>query len=146
VKRRRFPSDPAPAGAFITLIVAGQAVPLRPGDSYRGEIVARNDALGVAILRGEEGEIVLPLGELGVELRDPKRVDRLLQIGSELTVGLHRDRHPHLKAHGRAARRDAFRARRAHAPRPVVVGTAGLLLAAASVVVALAVLRRPPAA
>ncbi len=146
VKRRRFPSDPAPAGAFITLIIAGQAVPLRPGASYRGTIIVRNDALGIAILRGKEGEIVLPLGELGVELRDPKRVDRLLQIGSELTVGLHRDRHPHLKAHGRAARRDAFRARRAHAPRPVVVGTAALLLAAASVVVSLAVLRRPPAA
>jgi len=146
VNRRRFPSDPAPAGAFITLIVAGRAVPLLPGTSYRGTIVARNDALGIAILRGEEGEIVLPLGELGVELRDPKRVDRLLQIGSELTVGLHHDRHPHLKAHGHAARQDAFRARRPHAPRPVVVGTVGLLLAVASVVVALAVLRRPPTA
>lgn len=146
IMRRRFPSDPAPAGALITLIVAGQAVPLRPGTSYRGTVVARNDALGIAILRGQEGEIVLPLTELGVELRDPKRVDRLLQSGSELTVGLHRDRHPRLRAHGRAARQDAFRARRAHAPRPVVVASVAALAAAASGIVAFAILHRPPTA
>ncbi|MBC5799391.1 MAG: hypothetical protein GIX03_14500 [Candidatus Eremiobacteraeota bacterium] len=146
VSRRFFPNDPAPAGALITLIVAGHAVPLRPGTSYRGTIVARNDALGLAILRGQEGMIVLPLTELGVELRDPKRVDRLLQIGSELTVGLHRDRHPRLRAHGRAARQDAFRARRAHAPRPVVVATVAALAVAAAAFVAFAVWHRPPAA
>lgn len=130
VERRLFPQDPAPAGAFITLLVAGKALPLRPGTSYRGTVVARNDALGLAILNGDDGEIVLPLTELGVELRDPKRVDRLLRIGSELTVGLHRDRHPRLHAHGRTARDDAFRARRAHAPRPVTVAAVAVLCAA----------------
>lgn len=135
--RRRFPPDPAPAGAQITLVVDGRSVPLEPGNQYRGAIVDRNDALGLAILRTADGvEVVLPLTELGVELRDPKRVDELMRVGVELTVGLHSDRHPKLVAHGDAALIDRFRARRLHAPRPAnVAGAAalgiGLLVAVA---------------
>ncbi len=131
VNRRHFPEKPAIAGALITLLIAGRAVPLRPGASYRGTIVARNDALGLAILRAPQGEIVLPLAELGVELRDPKRVDRLVRIGSDLTVGLHRDRRPQLRAYGHAAQSDAITPRRAHAPRPIAVALVAATLALA---------------
>ncbi len=130
--RRRFPNRPAPAGALITLNVAGRAVPLRPGNVYRGTVVSRNDALGLAILQGAPGQIVLPLAELGAELRDPKRVNRLLQLGNEVTLGLHRDRRPRLVAHGRAAQADALHPRRAHAPQPVTLalGVATVIVAA----------------
>jgi hypothetical protein len=140
-QRRRFPPDPAPQGAQITLVVDGRSVPLEPGSEYRGAIVERNDALGLAILRSADGgEVVLPLTELGVELRDPKRVDELMRVGVELTVGLHSDRHPKLVAHGDAGVIDRFRARRLHAPRPRnVAGAAalavGLLGAAAGYLV-----------
>jgi hypothetical protein len=122
--RRRFPSDPAPAGAQITLVVGGASVPLVPGTEYRGTIVERHDALGLATLHAQNGErVVLPLTELGVELRDPKRVDELMRVGVELTVGLHSDRHPRLVAHGEAAVADRFRSRRVHAPsRTTIVG------------------------
>ncbi|MGP6156799.1 MAG: hypothetical protein ACLPYS_04675 [Vulcanimicrobiaceae bacterium] len=112
--RRRFPPTPAPAGKEITLVVAGRSVPLRPGDQYRGTIVARDDALGLATLREGERDIVLPLVELGVEMRDPSRVDRLLHVGNELTVGLHDDRRPRLIAHGEAKAVDAPHLRRTH--------------------------------
>jgi hypothetical protein len=51
-----------------------------------------------------------------VELRDPERVDRLLRVGSRLTVGLHRDRRPKLVVHYSAAGFELFRSRRFHAP------------------------------
>lgn len=130
--RRRFPPDPAPAGAEITLIVDGRSVPLEPGKQYSGTIVARHDALRIARLQTDSSEVVLPLVELGVELRDPKRVDRLLQVGTEVTVGLARDRHPRLTAHGVEWLFDQFGQRRFHLPRTQnVVVTAAL----ASVVV-----------
>lgn len=113
-QRRHFPSDPSPAGKEITLVIGGRSEPLRPGAQYRGTIVARNDALGLATLREGERDIVLPLAELGVELRDPARVDRLLHVGNELTVGLHNDRRPKLIAHGDAKAADAARWQRTH--------------------------------
>ena len=124
--RRRFPADPAPAGAYITIVVDGRSVPLKPGSKYRGTIVARNDALGIASMRTSEGQrIALPITELGVELRDPKRVDKLFAVGNELSVGLHRDRHPQLQAHGAANLKDRLQWRQLHAPRPVnIAGTA----------------------
>jgi hypothetical protein len=115
-RRRHYPADAAPSGAQITLIVDGRSAPLVPGDAYTGTIVDRHDALGIAWLRTEKGDVVLPLIELGVELRDPERVDRLLRVGSKLTVGLHRDRRPKLVAHGDGATDDAFLSRRFHAP------------------------------
>ncbi|GAC1545618.1 MAG: hypothetical protein NVS2B17_28110 [Candidatus Velthaea sp.] len=121
--RRRFPHDPAPAGARITLVVGGRPVPLSPGDLYDGTIVDRQDALGLATLRTERGDCILPIAEFGVELRDPKRVDALFQVGTKLTVGLHRDRHPKLVSHGTAAVGDKLSWRRFHAPRPVNVIT-----------------------
>lgn len=114
--RRHFPKDPSPSGAQITLVVDGRSTPLRPGDAYTGKIVERHDALGIARLRTASSDIVLPLSELGVELRDPKRVDRLFRVGMELTIGLHRDRRPKLVAHGSAKTGDAFLSRRFHAP------------------------------
>jgi len=125
--RRFFPSDPAPQGAQITLVVDGESAPLAPGTNYRGTIVDRHDALGIATLRTEDRrDVVLPLAELGVELRDPKRVDALFRVGTELTVGLRRDRHPKLAAHGNAWAQDRFGWHRFHAPRPseIVGGTA----------------------
>jgi hypothetical protein len=121
--RRRFPPDPAPAGAEITLVVAGASMPLEPGHEHRGKIISRHDALGIATLRGDAGDVVLPLVELGVELRDPKRVEALFQVGNEVTVGLHRDRHPKLVSHGAAAFRDNFTWHAFHLPRPVNVVT-----------------------
>ncbi len=126
-KRRRFPPDPAPQGAEITLIVDGKSVALTPGTTYSGTVVDRHDALGLATLQTMDGaRVVLPLTELGVELRDPKRVDELLHVGTELTVGLHSDRHPKLDAHGDAGMSDRFQPHRLHAPYPVeiVAGTA----------------------
>jgi hypothetical protein len=122
-RRPRFPPDPAPAGAEITLVVDRRAVPLEPGDEHRGTIVGRQDALGFATLRSEAYDVVLPLADLGVELRDPKRVDALFQVGNELTVGLHRDRHPKLVSHGAAAIDDNLSWHQFHAPRPVNVIT-----------------------
>jgi hypothetical protein len=131
-QRRMFPPDPAPSGAQITLIVAGQAVPLRPGDDHRGTIVDRNDALALATLHTTAGiEVVLPLTELGVELRDPKRVDNLFRVGNELTVGLHHDRRPKLIAHGDTAFDDNVSWHQFHAPpwRNVFVTAAVALVA-----------------
>jgi hypothetical protein len=131
-ERCLFPPDPSPAGKEITLVVEGRSAPLRPGDEYRGTIVARNDALALATLRDGERDVVLPLVELGVELRDPARVDRLLRLGNELTVGLSNDRRPKLVAHGDAALQDAAHLRRTNfpvramtLPRPDVVRGCG---------------------
>ena len=136
--RRRFPSDPQPQGAQITLLVDGRAVPLLPGNQYRGIVVARNDALGLATLRTVGGnDVVLPLAELGVELRDPERVDELMHVGTELTVGLHSDRHPKIVVHGRGWLGDVLRRHRLHAPRAVNV--AGSLTAFGIAAVAAAV-------
>jgi hypothetical protein len=132
VDRRRFPADPAPAGAQITLIVDGKSVPLAPGNEHRGTIVDRNDALALATLHSTTGiEVVLPLTELGFELRDPKRVDHLFRVGNELTVGLHRDRRPKLIAHGDTAFDDNLTWHQFHAPpwRNVFVTTALSLIA-----------------
>jgi hypothetical protein len=115
--RRRFPPNPSPAGAQITLVVGGRSVSLEPGTHYRGKVSRRHDGLGLAHLDASGSEVVLPLVELGAELRDPKRVDRLLQIGTEVTVGLSRDRHPKLRAHGSDWFRDRLRGRRFHLPR-----------------------------
>ncbi len=123
--RRHYPKDPAPAGNMITLVVDRQSVPLAPGVQYRGTIVDRHQALGLATLRTASSDVVLPLGELGVELRDPQRVDKLARVGTELTVGLHRDRHPKLVAHGTRFVEDRLSWRRFHAPRPINVMTTG---------------------
>ncbi len=114
--RRHFPEDPAPSGAQITLVVDRRSTPLRPGDEYTGTIVERHDALGIARLQTATNDVVLPLSELGVELRDPQRVDRLMRVGEQLTVGLHHDRRPKLVARGSSRLRDAFVDRRFHAP------------------------------
>jgi hypothetical protein len=130
--RRRFPADPSPAGAQITLIVGGQSVPLAPGSEHRGTIVDRNDALALATLHTAAGiEVVLPLTELGVEMRDPKRVDHLFRVGNELTVGLHHDRRPKLIAHGDTALDDNLTWHQFHAPpwRNVFVTSAISLVA-----------------
>ncbi|BDE05363.1 hypothetical protein WPS_06390 [Vulcanimicrobium alpinum] len=128
--RRRFPPDPAPQGACITLLRDGVPVALAPGDRHRGTIVRRHDALGTAVLQADDAAWTLPLNELGVELRDPKRVDALVRVGNELTVGLHRDRHPKLDAHGPAAAGDLFSGRRVHLPRQVHVAGAAAIGAA----------------
>jgi hypothetical protein len=129
--RRRFPRDPAPAGAEITLVVDGRSVSLAPSTRYRGTIVARHEALGLARLRTATSEVVLPLVELGAELRDPKRVDRLVRVGTELTVGLNADRHPQLVAHGGDWLRDRLKWRRLHLPPPQRVAVTALLGGAA---------------
>jgi hypothetical protein len=54
-------------------------------------------------------------------------VDRLLQIGTEVTVGLSRDRHPKLSAHGTDWLRDRLRYRRFHLPRIRNVATTAVL-------------------
>jgi hypothetical protein len=140
-ERRHFPPDPAPQGAVITLIVGDRAVPLEPGDAYTGTIVERDDALGLAFLRQADGiEVVLPLTELGVELRDPKRLNALLKVGTTLTVGLHSDRHPKIVVHGDAALADAATWHRPHLPtfgipmhlRPLAIVTAIVATAAAA--------------
>jgi hypothetical protein len=141
--RRRFPSDPNPSGAEITLVVDGRSVPLVPGTEYRGTIVARNDALLLATLRTATGsEVVLPLVELGVELRDPKRVDALLRVGNELTVGLHGDRRPKLIAHGAAGVDDTLAWHEFHAPPWRNVFFTSALGVGAVTLVALLLLRR----
>ncbi len=133
-QRRLFPPDPAPAGAEITLIVDGRSVPLKPGTQYRGTVVNRHDGLALAELAAGGSRVALPLAELGVELRDPKRVDRLLQVGTEVTVGLRRDRYPKLVAHGEDWLRDLFGQRRFHLPRTKnVVSTAAIAAVAAAI-------------
>jgi hypothetical protein len=88
-----------------------------PGDEYRGTIVDRNDALALATLHTTAGiEVALPLPDLGVELRDPKRVDNLFRVGNELTLGLHHDRRPKLIAHGDTAFDDNVSWHQFHAP------------------------------
>jgi hypothetical protein len=142
--RRHFPPDPQPQGAQITLVAGGRSVPLQPGNEYRGTVVARHDALGLATLRTGAGiDVVLPLTELGVELRDPKRVDELLHVGTELTVGLHSDRHPKIVVHGSASVDDRFTWHRPHLPRPVNVAGA-LALGALALVAAIAWWRERP--
>jgi hypothetical protein len=135
--RRKFPADPSPAGDEITLIVDGRSVPLKPGARYRGTVARRHDGLGLAHLAASASEVVLPLVELGAELRDPKRVDRLLQIGTEVTVGLSRDRHPRLRAHGTDWLCDRLRSRRFHLPRTrnvaAIAVLAGLVMLAGAV-------------
>jgi hypothetical protein len=132
--RQRFPRNPSPAGAQITLVVDGRSVPLEPGTEYRGRIVARHDSLALARMVTQSGEVVLPLVELGIELRDPRRVDRLLQPGTEVTVGLRRDRHPRLVAHGSDWLRDRLRWRQFHLPRPQnALATAALASVAVAV-------------
>lgn len=134
--RRFFPPDPTPAGAQLTILVDKRPTALSPGDRYRGTIVDRHDALGLATLRTSAADCVFPLAEFGVEMRDPKRVDALLRVGNQITIGLHHDRHPKLVRHGPAAVADKLTPRRFHAPRPVnvvttlAVGT--LVLAAAA--------------
>jgi hypothetical protein len=133
--RRHFPRDPAPAGALITLVVDGQSVPLAPGAQYRGTITGRHDGLGLARLQTSTGEVVLPLVELGAELRDPKRVDRLLRVGTQVTLGLRSDRHPRLVAHGTDWFRDRLRWRQLHLPRPKIVATTAIVVAVAVVAI-----------
>jgi len=116
-RRRRFPKDPAPGGAEITLIVNGRAVPLEAATEYTGTIVDRHEALALVTLRTEHADVVLPVVEMGVEMRDPKRVDRLFRVGTDLTVGLRGDRHPRLVAHGDDWLFDRLRWRRLHLPR-----------------------------
>ncbi len=144
VARRHFPEDPSPAGAMIALIVDERCVPLAPGTRYRGTIVERHEALGIATLRTQTSDVVLSLAELGVELRDPKRVSALFREGVEITVGLHRDRHPKLVAHRASWVKDRLKWRRLHTPRPInLMGTA----AAATVLLAAGLLlwrRRAP--
>ena len=77
--RRFFPPDPTPAGAQLTILVDKRPTALSPGDRYRGTIVDRHDALGLATLRTGTADCVFPLAEFGVEMRDPKRVDALLR-------------------------------------------------------------------
>ncbi len=131
VGRRHFPKDPSPAGDEITLIVADRAVPLEPGATYRGTIVERLDSVSIVRLRTSGADVVLPIVELGAELRDPKRVDRLCRVGNDVTIGLDRDRHPKLVVHGGNWLRDRIRWRRLHAPRPVNI--AGTVIAGAVV-------------
>jgi hypothetical protein len=136
LRRQRFPPDPAPAGAYITLIVDGRSVPLEPGTRYRGTIVSRHDGLELVRLQTSESYLAIPVVELGLELRDPKRVDRLLRVGTEVTVGLREDRHPQLIAHGPDWLRDRLRARQWHLPRPtnvVAAAAVGVVAAAAGV-------------
>ncbi len=129
-RRERFPPNPAAAGSSITLIIDGNAVPLVSGAKYAGRVIARNDALGIATLQTRDGShVVLPLAQLGVELRDPKRVDVLLREGREITVGLRGDRHARLVSRGARPLRERIGVRRLHAPRPfdiarAVAGTA----------------------
>jgi hypothetical protein len=128
--RRKYPKRPSPAGAEITLIVNDRSVPLKPGTRYRGTVAQRHDGLGLAHLESRDAQVVLPLVELGAELRDPKRVDRLLQIGTEVTVGLSRDRHPKLRAHGTDWLRDRLRYRRFHLPRTQNLATTAIAVGA----------------
>lgn len=124
-KRSRFPHEPAPAGAEITLVLDGVSVPLEPGKTWTGCVVARNDALGIATLQTRDGsKLVLPLSELGFELRDPKRVDALLREGREVTVGLRADRHPKLVSRDPRTVSEVLRFRRFHAPRALDIARA----------------------
>jgi hypothetical protein len=133
--RRRFPKDPAPAGGLVTLILDGTSIPLEPGNEYRGLIVDRLEAITLATMRAGEHDVVLPVGELGGELRDPKRVDALFRVGNELTVGLDADRYPKLIAHGATYFEDRLRPRRLHLPnRTSIVAGAFAVVAGAALV------------
>ena len=100
--RVRFPKNPEAAGANITFVTDGVSTPLRASDVYRGTIVDRDDALSLATMRTvDELVVTMPINELGVEMRDPMRVDAALKVGEFLTVGLHRDRRPKLHVRGR---------------------------------------------
>jgi hypothetical protein len=99
--RVRFPKKPDPAGAKITFVADGVSVPLDVGDTYSGRIIARSDALNLATMFTKDRVIVtMPINELGVEMRDPKRIDAALKVGEHLTVGLHSDRRPKLHVGG----------------------------------------------
>ncbi|GAC1491425.1 MAG: hypothetical protein NVS1B2_02860 [Vulcanimicrobiaceae bacterium] len=134
--RVRFPEHPAPAGAEITFVLDGTSIALSPGTTYTGRVIARNDAIGTATLETRDGSrLELPLAELGLELRDPKRVDRLLREGRVVTVGLRFDRHPRLVSRDGRSFGEAIGVRRFHAPRPfdmlraVAAATLGLGIA-----------------
>ncbi len=116
-ERKRFPDKPSAGGAEITIVVDGRAVPFKAGTRFTGTVVDRHESLSLARVKSDIGEVVLPIVELGSEMRDPKRVDRLFRVGTNLTVGLHRDRHPKLVAHGEHWLFDRLRWRRLHAPR-----------------------------
>ncbi len=140
-KRRRFPDVPEAAGGLIGLVLDGTSIPLAPGKAFRGTVVARNDGLGIATLKTRDGMCVLPIVDLGVELRDPKRVDDLFRVGNDLTVGVHRDRHPRLVAHGANFFRDRLTWRRFHAPRPAAIALA-LSAGAAAIGIGIVLARR----
>ena len=124
-KRVKFPAEPAPGGAEITLVVDGKSIPLVPGAVFEGRVETRNDALNIATLRTRDGTtVVLPLAELGVELRDPKRVDTLLREGNDVRLGLRGDRHPRLVSRGRRSLGERFGVRRFHAPQPLDIARA----------------------
>ena len=140
-ERVRFPAAAAAAGAEITLVLDGLSIALEPGATYSGRVVARNDALGTVTLRTRDGsKLVLPLAELGFELRDPKRVDALLRVGREVTLGLRGDRHPRLRSRDVRSFREAMGVRRFHAPRPLDI--ARVAFAAALGVIAIGVYAR----
>ena len=124
-KRIRFPAEAEAAGAEITLIVDGRSVSLVPGSVFEGRVESRNDALNLATLRTRAGAtVVLPLAELGVELRDPKRVDALLREGNDVRLGLRSDRHPQLVSRGRRSLNERMGVRRFHAPQPLDIARA----------------------
>lgn len=142
-RRRHYPPNPAPAGAEITLIVDDRAVPLVPGKTYTGTVIDRHEAVALATMRTALGNVVLPINELGAEMRDPKRVDRLFRVGTNLTVGLRRDRHPRLVAHGGRWVPDRLRWRRLHAPSwPKVILSSGIGIAVVALGIAWSVRRR----
>ena len=141
--RRRYPKHPDPAGGYISLVADGSSVPLEPGKSYRGTVVSRNDALGITTLRTDNGECTLPIADLGVELRDPKRVNELFNVGNTVTVGLHHDRHPKLIAHGSRYLPDRLRWRRLHVPRWINVVTT-VAIGAAIITAAIVWIRARP--
>lgn len=124
-KRVRFPTEPEPGGAEITLVVDGKSVPLAPGAVFEGRVEFRNDALNIAALKTRDGSsVILPLAELGVELRDPKRVDALLREGNDIRLGLRSDRHPRLVSRGRRSFNERMGVRRFHAPQPLDIARA----------------------
>jgi hypothetical protein len=132
-KRVRYPKKPDPAGAYITLVDNGVSTALELGKTYSGTIVERDDALGLATMRTEDRRIVtMPMNELGVELRDPKRVDAALQVGEFLQVGLHSDRRPRLHVRGRP---DVGRSASQIGPEAAVAAVVFAVLAVAGILV-----------
>jgi hypothetical protein len=84
-------------------------------------------------MRTEDGRIVtMPMNELGVELRDPKRVDAALQVGEFLQVGLHSDRRPRLHVRGRP---DVGRSASQIGPEAAVAAVIFAVLAVAGILV-----------